>query len=399
MAYRTEYEYAVEMAYIDKDGDAHIILPESIQYIVIDKDYDKYSMPLVYCSIKLDADIYNAMYNAQGNGMVMLRISDVQKSGTSKAPKTYLSEQFQYYMTDKPNPTQATDKLVSGQGVAFKTCILGLIKPDLVKRNQKQFNTVYRDTNTVTIVQNALLDQTLVMQPFTNNVNIKEFPVPPQSTVMRFIDYVNSRYTFYNSPYLYFMDFDKTYLKANDGMYLDAKDGQFPYIAFSIRDLSVLTKNLAGVVIDDKQKAYIIYVDKKSVRTFTDRNTSQIAGTIASVDENGSIKETDLSSLQGITNIDTNLDSKIYVSSKTNENVGQSATVGLQTNTVTVTIMKAGLDASIFTPNKQFIISTFENNDQYTGRYYMASQKVLLENTGTAFQSAIYFGLKLILHY
>ena len=69
-------------------------------------------------------------------------------------------------------------------------------------------------------------------------------------------------------------------MKSNSGKYIDPKDNEHPYIAIDIRKLTDVDVNLAGMVTDDDQEAYIIYVDAADAEIHPDRVTPETASKI-----------------------------------------------------------------------------------------------------------------------
>ena len=100
------------------------------------------------------------------------------------------------------------------------------------------------------------------------------------------------------------MDFDKTYLRSNDGSYIDAKDGDFRYVAFDIRDMTAHQALTTGMVEDPDQDAYIVYVPGQDAQITIDRVTSNLVGTVNAVDtKDGSSLQVSNVNTQYITNI------------------------------------------------------------------------------------------------
>ena len=68
-------------------------------------------------------------------------------------------------------------------------------------------------------------------------------------------------------------------------------------------------------------------------------------------------------------------------------------------NMITLKITKSDMDISIFTPNKEYLVSKFENDDKYTGRYFLVSKKIVLVQSGIYFDASTTLELRMVLHY
>ena len=77
MASLATYCYKVELSFIEiAHAKEFTIIDKSIQYIVLDYEYIKYNMPIIYIVVKLDAAVYELMQRAQNtnSGMVTLTL-------------------------------------------------------------------------------------------------------------------------------------------------------------------------------------------------------------------------------------------------------------------------------------------------------------------------------------
>lgn len=397
MPVQFRYSYRLEIRYIASNHKEHIIPSPSVTFVYVMHDYDNDIRPYIMVKIKLDASIYNMMITDQGKGKVSLNIMKYNKDGTSSVYTSYIHDQFDFIMTENPNTTPMFDNAVDGQGIAYKTCVIGLFKTELLHYNQKQFDGVYKNTTTSSLVQNATSHMKMIIEPFRYNPTIDSIVVPPINSVTEFIAYVNQKYNFYGDQYIYFNDFDRSYLKSNSGKYINANDGQNPYVAFDIRDMTNYKANTAGFIVDNSQNAYIVYTDPTYVQISTDRITPYAASNIVTINSNGqqNIAKVDTSS---IINTSPDKDSTIYIPSDDPHGAEYIAN-SLKNNTVTMIISKTEMDTSIFTPNKEYLISNYEGNNKYTGRYYISFKQEYFYNTEVDFMCLSNIGLRMVVHY
>ena len=391
-AYQASFKYNCEVSF-NYDNTAIRILPECIKYIIIDYDYKNTIMPIIYIKASLPAKTYNKMVPAQGGkGKLYFKLYRTKKNVTSASPKSIIYDEFDYFMPDDPNTFKELDELEGTDGVVYKDCTIGLLKTELTRQNQKVFEGIYKATNTASLVQSATSHMKMVMQPFINNVNIDSLSCPTVGSVGQFINYINSQYSFYNGSYTYFMDFDKTYLRSNDGSYLDAKDGDYKYIAFDIRNMSQYQAQTTGIVDDYAQDAYIIYVDASDAHIEIDRGGSELNSNVITVDSNGTSESVQIDT-SAITSIQTNLSgANVIKSDDPNAAAVAAGTLGESSGSLIVT--KIDMDTKIFTPNKQYLLSNYEDNPAYCGIYYMIYRKEIYLRTGTDLTNQTTIGMK-----
>lgn len=403
-------------------------LSPMVTYILIEHDYKKRVMPIIYLKVKILPSIYNQMVPDQGKGKLYLSLYRKQiKSSTSSIYRNVIRDEFDYYMTDDPNTFQELETNGEESGESFRVCTIGLIKTELQTLNKKVFQGVYKNTNIVSLVQEATKHMgDVVIQPFLYNTPITEFTCPAVPSVGQFLHYLNSQYSFYNGSYIFYMDLDKTYIRSNDGSYIDIKDGDNKYIAIDIRDLTDHQSFAVGQLDDRSQKAYIIYVSGTDAQIVTDRETSELVGQVQSVNNSqiadpnlanltamsnnlGTITDTtgttttvnadgttsttnngtattttttDVIDTSAITNIDSKLEATILVSS-IDPNAAGVISSTIAENACTLEISKSDMDSRIFTPNKQYLLCNYNDNQKYCGVYYLVKKQEIYLRTGS----------------
>lgn len=389
--------YDCELHFNDKDGKSTEIIKEAIKYILISHDYKNKIMPVIYLKVNLTPSLYNKMVPQQGVGKIVLTLSRIRDSGsTSSIAKHVVNGEFDYYMTDDPNAYKALDEVAEANGnIAYKTCTIGLIKSDIISKNQRSFEGVYKNTNTLSLIQSATSNMNIIIQPFTNNTDIETFTCPAVTSVGQFINYVNSKYSFYSGNYIYYIDFDKTYLRSNDGSYIDMKDNDFRYIAFDVEDLTQYQSLSSGMVEDEAQNAYIIYVNANDAKVNTDRVTSDLNSIITSIDTSQGGETTDVSIIDtsAITNITGNTNAATIINS-TDPNAATNAATIVSENTNSLTITKTDMNSKVFTPNKQYMLSYYHDNPSYCGLYYLVEKTEIYLLTGTDLKCQMTITLK-----
>lgn len=381
-SFLTSFTYDCELAFNSVDGTSTEIIKDTIKYIIVEHDYQKAIMPVMYIKVNLKPSVYNKMVPEQGKSKIYLKLYRTKRKGsTSSAPKKVIYDEFDYYMTDDPNGYKKMDTIGEDRGTSYKECFIGLIKLDLQKNNQRTFEGVYKNTNMASLVQRATSHMRMVIQPFRNNKTFSSFVCPTINSVGQFIAYLNNSQSFYNGSYTYFMDLDKTYLRSNDGSYIDAKDGDYKYVAFDVRDMSAYQALTTGMVEDPDQDAYIIYVPAQDSQIVIDRVTSNLVGTVQAVDASGgSTLQVSNVNTKYITNVGTAGSTLTHVTVDPNAARNMSTRVAENSNILMIT--KVDMDSRVFTPNKQYLLCNYEDNPKYCGIYYMTNKREIYLRNG-----------------
>ena len=196
-AFVTTYIYDCELFFNSIDGTSTEILKDTIKYIIVEHDYRKAIMPVMYMKVNLVPSVYNKMVPEQGKSKLYLKLYRTRRKGsTSATAKKVIYDEFDYFMTDDPSGYKKLDTIGEEKGIAYKECFIGIIKLDLQKQNQRSFESVYKNTNMVSLVQNATSHMKMIIQPFANNEYFNYLVCPPVNTVGQFLAYLNTRKSF-----------------------------------------------------------------------------------------------------------------------------------------------------------------------------------------------------------
>jgi len=392
MSYQASYKYECELS-LNHNGEYDEIMKEFVRYIIVQYDYKNRAMPIIYIRLALPPSLYNKMVPLQQKAKIYLKIFRFNSNGTSYLPKDYIFDEFDYYMTENPNSYKKLDYAGEEYGGSYKVCTIGLLKTSLITQNRKSFEGIYKDTNTISLVKMAMNDiPNPVIEPFTNNVDITNINVPPITTIGQFVAYINSQYNFYNGPYTYFMDFDRTYLISNEGNYIDMKDGAYQYVAFDIRDFTSTKIKMPGMIIDDAQKSYIIYVDGADVVITSDKVNSRLSSNITTINSEGETETVKIDTSE-LTNVEYDDDSEVVVKTE-DKNAALSISSMIEKSSGAIYIQKADIDSKIITPNKQYSLANYEDDPKYCGKYYLVSKEEIYARTGDSLKCIMNIGIK-----
>ena len=173
------------------------------------------------------------------------------------------------------------------------------------------------------------------------------------------------------------------------------KDNDKRYIAFDVEDLTQYQSLSTGIVEDDSQDAYIIYINANDAQVSTDRVTNELTSIVTSVDTAQGGEATDVSIIDtsAITNITSNTNASNIITS-TDPNAAANAATIIAENSNTLVVTKTDMDTRIFTPNKQYMLSYYNDNPGYCGLYYLVNKTEVYLMSGTNLKSQMTIMLK-----
>lgn len=373
----SRYRYKVSMTHVKGTQETYII-PSLIKSIIIDRSYYIRNMPIIIMILNLNAEEYNKFVSGRFNSQVVLHIERYDVNSDSAITKDIIKDTFTYFLPDSnPNYTKSMDQEGDTQDNAYKTLTIGLLSTKLIDQNRKVFNKVYKSTNMATLIQLGIENiPKVIMEPIKNNRQISAIHVPPISSISKFIAFLDSYCNLYSGGYSFFMDFDYTYLLSNDGKIIDIEDGTYNTISIDIQNTIADESKLIGMITDNKEKIYKIYVDALSTTLSIDEQTDYIMNKFMAVTTSGITREGDID-IMG-----SNKSKKMMFERVPNENSSAMNSIDHDPGII-IGISKPELDSGVLQPNKEWIISNFEDNEEYNGNYYMIYKKdILLQQDG-----------------
>lgn len=399
MATRSQYTYDISAKYISSENKEYDIVKETIEYIMVDHDYENSILPIMVLKLKLSSQLYNMMKVEQDKGRVYLEVNKYCKDNTSTVNTPYVKDQFNFIMREDPNGSKTMDENseTNDPGISFRSTVLGLVKKDLLQKNQKTFNGIYSSTTVKDVVTLAISDINTVVEEPISDEKIETMTVPTIPTVMQFLTYLNNLYNIYNGQFSFFIDLDRSYLKSNSGKAIQANDGQYDIVAIDIRDLSDYSINIPGVVIDQDQKSYILYSSAQDVKLKVDRVSVHGTSELVAVSPDGKMEAAKIDT-GGVINEVAGKDSKKFIKTD-NPNKSSSIATMIQGDSVYLELTKGEIDATIITPNKQYLVTNFVGNNNYTGVYYLTRKRDIFTNGGVSFNYSCTIGLKMCINY
>ena len=387
------YKANCYMKLITDNDDEIPIFPAYIRSIALDYDYFNNIMPIIYAILEVNPLLYDQLLDNSIDGKIYLRVVNYDdNNGNIGIQKAIIDDQFTYFIPSKYNyAKKLNDDLISNdiQGGNTLKIVLGLMKSELILMNKMSFNGVYIDTTSKEILEEKILIDIpeLYMDEIENNKEYKEFTILPQETRAQAIDYLFNDSPFFNSKYIYFMDFNKTYLINSLGNIRE--DVLMGTIIIDIQDTNSTVNYYNGIIKDTEAEAYILYITESKINLNVNTTTEMASNQIIaySTDE---FNKTDL-------NINT---SKKSTTNKQQfamaTQLGAEIRKQLMDNTsVHISIIKKNMDSSIITPHRCYQLK-YPKYPDYNGRYLILHKKDIIARAGEAFDTTTIIDLQRI---
>ncbi len=383
------YKYNIQLTYMMDNIEINLDY-KNILTMAIDYDYEKKNMPTLLIRVGIDKSIIDHMI-ANKDNTIILSITKFKESNGIHIRKPVIKSEFFYFLDNNMSFTDDIDygnKENKENKDIYKIISLGLIQKDIVLNNKTLINTVYKDTHLLDIICDVFKEKNLVIEPFVNNDDIKSLIVPPMETVTKFLMYLDDRYTFYNTPYRFFYDFNKTYLLSSSGRGVPVKNEKYNSIFIYVDNTITDKSKFDGMKEDSELKAYMINVDAAAINISVDKATTISYNQIIGINSEGEYQSV---------NINSNLDGDRYkVTRLSNErfDVLDNLKNELESNNIVINIIKGELDSTVFTLNKEYYIKNYDKLADKNGKFLLSAKKEIYIKESEYFNMTTIFTLK-----
>lgn len=364
------YKYNIQLTYMKDDIEINLDY-KNILTMAIDYNYEKKNMPTLLIRVGIDKSIIDHMISNKNN-TIILSITKFKESNGIHIRKPVIKSEFFYFLDNNMSFTDDIDygnKENKENKDIYKIISLGLIQKDIVLNNKTLINTVYKDTHLLDIICDVFKEKNLVIEPFVNNDDVKCLIVPPMETVSKFLTYLDDRYTFYNTPYRFFYDFNKTYLLSSSGRGVPVKNEKYNAIFIYVDNTITDQSKFDGMKEDSELKAYMINVDAAAINISVDKATTISYNQIIGVNSEGEYQSV---------NINSNLDGDRYKVTRINNerfDVLDNLKNELELNNIVINIIKGELDSTVFTLNKEYYIKNYNKLADKNGKFLLSAKK------------------------
>lgn len=367
------------------DGVETKIPSQSIKSILIESLYGKVYMPVIYLTLSIKNDLYDTMIENKDSAKFYLNIQKYNANADVLAiKKDHIKGQFTY-MLPTSNPNYSED--LSSEDTAdnsYKTLTIGLMSMQLLNTAKTSFNGIYGDIDQYTLIGEALsgLNKVVMKRPLYN-ATFETIDIPPMPSKTKLLRFIFDKNPFYDTPFIFFMDFQQSYLLDLSGDYCEANDGQYHTVAIDICSVVDPASYTEGIAI--KNNTYQFYVNPANTNISPNDIIDNIANQAIFVDDD-LVQKIDLS-------INRKKDSLTKQSFKRGSNARLYKNM-VESNTVAIEFVKENLDSSIITPNKRYIINSYEDHKEYTGLYTLLYKDEIISNVNNEFGYSMSVGLR-----
>jgi len=338
-------------------------------YLMTEYDYRNKVLPTIIMSYNASDYEYKRIIENKEGGQFYLKVALKNKLSTTAVSHVVIDDYFSYVQsTSNPNAYESLNEESDQDN--YTNIVIGLVSKSLTENLRKSFNGIYADINTSTIIGLALEGTSCVIENIKYDKNYDSIIIPPITTRYKLLEFLQEQDPFFDTKFVYFMDFNSSYLVSKSGIKTNSGDGTLQDIIIDVKDITDKQAFSDGLI--ESNGAYIITIGAKDYSLSTDNATDKIVDELVAVDD--TIDTTSISVKQGSKDP---LTKKKFIRSdqltliKNELNQGQ----------IHVSISKNNLDGSIFTPNKVITLNHYhEDYQQYNGNYLLVNRKELIKN-------------------
>lgn len=380
---RLAYKCDLRISYI-LGSTEYPIAASQVKYMLIESTYESQYMPVIYVSLSLSNEDYTRVIKNEKSGKFYVKLRKYNAYSKTAIYRNYINGQFSY-VPSTSNPNYQED-LAPGGNVdsAYRTILVALMSMDLLNNAKTSFNGIFGNIDQYTIISKAMEGLDAVILPPKYNATFETIIIPAMGSKTRLLDFVFQENPFYDTQYIFFMDFDKSYLLDLSGEGCPSNDGQLNTIIIDINGVTDNTSYYEG--IKETNGAYQIYVNPANTNISANNAIDKVANQMVFVDDDCQVSYVDLD----VNNNDDSTTKQVFMR-------GSNAVLYkniVESNTIVLEFTKENIDGSIFTPNKKYMINNYQGYEEYNGTYTLLYKKETIKNTNGEFGIAISVGLK-----
>ena len=293
----SQYRYKAEMTYLNLDKNVDTSLRvEFIKTIVIDHNYDKNSMPILFVTMKLDKSLVDDMILNINKNLILLAIYKYDNLSDTKEEVEIFRDKFTYFLPDGVNANDPIDYTEENEkehrGNTFRDIVMGLISINHINRNKKylELNTVNSTIYDCARYCTSHFDN-LVIEPFIFNDTHKRIIMPGQESVRKALEFLNSYRVFYYTPFRFYQDFDYTYVISSSGLAIPKDNELYSSIVVNIRDILESDANDVGLVENKTSGTYEVPVSYVNTSVYDNTIANKSRTKLKGVSSTGSIEK------------------------------------------------------------------------------------------------------------
>lgn len=372
-----QYKYTVQLRYNkQKERISQEINPMHIKSIIIDRDYIKNNLPVIFMTLSIEKSLIDHMIeNSKSNTMVLTIYKYIYRESKLATKTKYIHEEMAYFIQDDLNYRASVDYNDDENDTEiYRTINIGLMGINSINNNKKTVNTILRNTTMMNAVQYCTSHMNMIIERFNYNESMKELLIKPQSSVAKTIAYLNGIKVFYKTPYRFFIDFDCGYLLSSSGTSVPRKGESINSILIIIRDPLNPNALEEGMITNYDTKNYQIDVSAADTQVYLNKITEKVYTAVSSISESGQTKSQSLNINQSKYSKDK---TEIIRTPSSNPNLIQNITASNNQTSASISLNKTNIDGSVFTPNKRYVIKNFDGHKDRDGDFILTRKREL----------------------
>lgn len=355
-----------------------------IKYLIIESLYQTRFMPVIYLSLILPPDLYTEIINNEKKAKMYLEIKIYNAYSNTSISKDSIKDQFTYIISNsnlnyKENATETN----SGE-IAYRPIMLALMSMTLLNKSKTAFNGIYGNIDQNTLISKVMGGLKSIVKKPKYNPKYETILIPPLNSRTKLLNFLFLKCPFYDTEYIYFMDFKKTYLLDLTGDAISGNDGEKENVYINIPQVTTSTAFSEGVQI--KKEGYYLYINPGSTNVKANKSQNKISNQLVFVSDEGTVDAVSL-------NVNNNIDSDVKQSFRRGGNAVLYKNMA-ESNTITIEVMKENIDGAIFSPNKGYYIKNYEGFEDYNGKYVLAYKRQIIKNVHGDFGLSVGLGLR-----
>ena len=263
------YEYSATLVFMNGE-DKKEIPQNSIKTIIINKEFDRLTMPTINMTLEMDRELADEVIKNKKTATMFLKMNKIQTSNVSNAvEETYFYDEFTYLIEedlDKTKPFRYIDPdkkdQKSTEADKYRPIRLGLISKTCSDLARKPNNLVTYDSSMQDIVIKLLnISKPLLIEPFEYTDPVPQCVIPPKETLTKVLEYLNNIKVFYSTGYRFFMDLDVMYLVSKSGKYIPKQNEKTGVVNIEVKTLDKNDSLTRGISLADDNSAYNLIIE------------------------------------------------------------------------------------------------------------------------------------------
>ena len=263
------YEYSATLVFMNGE-DKKEIPQNSIKTIIINKEFDRLTMPTINMTLEMDRELADEVIKNKKTATMFLKMNKIQTSNVSNAvEETYFYDEFTYLIEedlDKTKPFRYIDPdkkdQKSTEADKYRPIRLGLISKTCSDLARKPNNLVTYNSSMQDIVIKLLnISKPLLIEPFEYTDPVPQCVIPPKETLTKVLEYLNNIKVFYSTGYRFFMDLDAMYLVSKSGKYIPKQNEKTGVVNIEVKTLDKNDSLTRGISLADDNSAYNLIIE------------------------------------------------------------------------------------------------------------------------------------------